>query len=274
MTQSKRYTRLGLIAVVAILALTAAGSGGAAAVDPADVDVSIDNATDIDASPLPADHPTRALIIVELTAVGTLNPSDVNFSSTAVDKSDPFPPEILGDVAASDIPDSGLNVTVSVSGTEVKTVTLHKKALDSDSATVSSSTLTSADNISLTVDGSDVDESDYLTTVGQTYDISLAKNASSRPITISLEKSSDVINTSVQTANLDYYSGLSDVSGNQTQIYFSDSVREIEIDGESIYQQTQDDPLGGGGGDGSSDNQTLILVAIGLLAAAFVFTRD
>lgn len=58
---------------------------------------------------------------------------------------------------------------------------------------------------------------------------------------------------------------------NLTLVIPGSGIESVKIGSESVYQQ-QDGPLGGGGG--SSDNQTMILVVLGLLSAAFVFTRD
>ena len=154
-----------VVALTAVISglLVAAATGSAAAADSADATVAVQNGTDInDSGPLPDGLVGSAQVIVSNQS-GDYSTSDVSISGVSVSKSTSNG-DVIAEISESDLPDSGsLTVDVSVGGTLVESVSASKVTYATDSTTVNESKLSNVDNVSVTVDVSDIESDDYLT---------------------------------------------------------------------------------------------------------------
>ena len=275
-----------VVALTAVISglLVAAATGSAAAADSADATVAVQNGTDInDSGPLPDGLVGSAQVIVSNQS-GDYSTSDVSISGVSVSKSTSNG-DVIAEISESDLPDSGsLTVDVSVGGTLVESVSASKVTYATDSTTVNESKLSNVDNVSVTVDVSDIESDDYLTVdapVGSpdegSWSLTLSSDTGRLPAPgFAVDEAANgtvtkTINRSdLSASDQDQFDRFVQDSGNNT-FYFPNSVEELQINEDTVYESGI---LGGGGGGGGSNNQTL-LIGLGVVVLALLLAiRD
>lgn len=262
MTTQRNHTRIGLIAVVATIALVAVSSGGAAAVDPANAEANrLENVSNSTTGVNPPDIPLHGLISVRSTnenPVDSANISVIGPSTATIEAT--FPDEVLYNISEAGSYD------VIVKGTPIKTIEIGSTDISPVAHQFNSSKLSTADNLNVTLNTS----KDPSTTYGWAADDSLRITADTYPAFADIPVDTTTSPTTVDLTETSRWSTVnSSLPTGNTTWYLGSHIQSISVDGETVYG-SGDDPLGGGGGDGSTDQTTLLIVGLIAAAAAIV----
>lgn len=300
MTRQSKHTRIGLIAVIAVLALTTVGSGSAAAADlgfsggERMVDVGDGDRIDLyryqtayvgsmqtNASIGVATQPSESHMLVNISLVdsdgqvipqpeGAVGNANYQLNPSNIGDGDPGASEKY-QVLLDQSPIA--NITVGVLKSRVKQTNISADTI----ANVSGDS-----NISVTVDRTDMDKYGMLSSVVNetgSLEIQWFSGSDMRTRTSYVEYQTSLVSRDEFNRSFSPNFALEEASNtagaenvNEVPTRIPDAVTEIKIDGQTVYQE-DDGLLGGGGGSDGLDNQTFIGIAAAVLAILLV-ARD
>lgn len=291
MTRQRNHTRIGFIAVVAVLALAVVGSGAATAISSSEIAIGDQSPAEIDGATEGQLYNSSATISLAPISDGDIDPSKIKIKAVRADQEpDVLGPNISPDLRGEAVSGEFNNAVISIPYETVRSIGAPEEleygviynGTPGSFATISLDRVSAVDNSDLTsqtLNSSDLNGS-ITVTVDPTVDspsINISDNKITPRIWIDGSKySGPTLNLSTvnetETVNLNL-SG--DIKSTNTSTVLLDpaAVTRIESrDDENLYSTTPILGGGGGGSDGGIGPALIIVVVFG--GALLISSRD
>lgn len=282
----KKLTTVVAVLLIAVSAVSVGFAGSAAAVSPTstqDLSTSYSNVS-VTVQDVPENGFNGGLVKVNTSEQSGIDETNITISpedGASFNDQDSSSEVVMYTPSYGDVADENgeYNFDIEVDGAVESTVSVDSVATDAaESSIINASDVENASTVNVTVDESEVDaENQFLTQDtenGTAVQFRFADNSSNAAEDIAVAEF-DNFTDGTQTldvkslgsnAIVDSADSLS-ITG-EGRIYAGDAVESIEIDGETVYQES-----GGGGGFGGDGGSPIVVIVVAVIAGAYVVSK-